>query len=367
MLLLFYFSALGIGLTSGTCVASVEGNNLWSDEVAYLQSSVKLRSPSSSVVIAAAEKGRAPACTSHFAVFGNEPLLSTQLMPEELRHRPLNFSMYSDKWYSDPWKPTDQILMALPEKRFAVCLITAYGVPTAWRLLVSKVNAGDVSMPLDPEDTHSFDEENIPPRPTPTELQKVFSDPEATRIALTREPVSRFRVVFFEKCNLTEVSDECPILPVGSDGRSLTMQDAVEWFLAQDPIRLENHWLLQSEHCQLRDRVTEYTIITRYSYDLASKEQDCLMDMAGLSEFNNLGLGSDGTSFWDSFEARDSAVRTDLQEVRLLQKLFTPDAARRLIQHLKQDYETFNYPQVPQWLEGATGELYRQSLMTLGN
>mmetsp|Transcript_86573 Transcript_86573/g.218017 ORF Transcript_86573/g.218017 Transcript_86573/m.218017 type:complete len:368 (-) Transcript_86573:160-1263(-) len=366
MLLFLCLNILGIRLALGTCPASAEGDHACRDEVVYLQSNVRLHSQSPSAAIAAKRRGGAPNCASHLGVFGDGPLLNTQLMPEELRQRPLNFTMYSDQWYADPSSPLDQIMMASPEKRFAMCLISTHGIPTAWRMMLSKVYSGDVSLSVDPGNTHSFSNDYIPPRSTPAELQQVFFDPTATRVALTREPVARFRAAFFEKCNKTEVDDACPILPPGSDGRNLTMQDAVEWFLMQDPTRLETHWLLQSEFCELRDRVAEYTIITRYSFDLMSKENNCIMDIAGLSEFNNLGIGSEEASFWDSFVDLDEAVSTDLQETRLLQKLFPPEAALRLIQHLQQDYQTFNYPRVPAWLEGATGELYRQSLMLIG-
>jgi len=246
-----------------------------------------------------------------------------------------------------------------------MCVITKVA-STEFRTILAKIQAGNVSASVDIETMHDLPPETWPPKATASQMLALFSDPSATRMVFTREPLSRFRSAFMNKCNTTLTDPSCPVLPEGSDGGALSMKDAVEWMLMQNPARLEQHWLLQSEHCQLRDRVTEYTVVGRYSKENLSKDASCIMDMAGVGDFNNMGPQSTSESFWDAVAAPNpTGSDTDAQEIAELQRLFTPEAARKLIQHLRQDYETFNYPKEPAWLEGATGELYGQALILL--
>jgi len=48
---------------------------------------------------------------------------------------------------------------------------------------------------------------------------------------------------------------------------------------------------------------------------------------------------------------------TSAGEEELLKRLFTVEAARKLMAHLEPDYQTFSLPE-PAWVAEATGELY---------
>jgi len=49
---------------------------------------------------------------------------------------------------------------------------------------------------------------------------------------------------------------------------------------------------------------------------------------------------------------------TTADEHSMLQKLFTKEAALKLVRHYYRDYTTFHFPKEPEWISGATGELY---------
>lgn len=159
----------------------------------------------------------------------------------------------------------------------------------------------------------------------------------------------------------------------------LSLKDAVEWMLTQDPRSLEFHWLLQSEYCELHSRVREYDFILLYTKENYGADATCLMERAGIQRFNSMGPNTNHTPVWTArprdcdqqplldkglaIEADSNACAED-EEVTHLELLFPQDVARRLVHHLQQDYITFNIPE-PSWIDEATGVLYETPLREL--
>jgi len=175
--------------------------------------------------------------------------------------------------------------------------------------------------------------------------------------------VSRFASAFLNKCVSVSNLFDCPILEFMQDSdEPVTMRKAVDWMVSVDTASLEGHWLPQSYFCELRGRVSEYTMIGVYSEENYGNDASCLMDMANLSYYNSKGPEYDNAPYWDdaaSFGSEnDYHCSTDAEEHALLQKLFTKDGAERLIEALAVDYDTFHFPRQPEWLSGATGEWF---------
>jgi len=192
----------------------------------------------------------------------------------------------------------------------------------------------------------------------------VFSNPEATRVVFVREPLSRFASAVLDKCLSEEPSTTMyPMLEAVTPDKPFTMRTAVEWMLKAELTTLDAHWMPQSFFCELRERVGEYTTVGYYSQETFGQDSACVMEMAGLSEFDTKGLGS-GEPFWTSSDTSSGKapngfhVNNTIAENSLLQKLFSPDAARDLIWKLIDDYVSFHLPVEPDWLAGATGEYF---------
>mmetsp|Transcript_14562 Transcript_14562/g.26927 ORF Transcript_14562/g.26927 Transcript_14562/m.26927 type:complete len:137 (-) Transcript_14562:77-487(-) len=79
--------------------------------------------------------------------------------------------------------------------------------------------------------------------------------------------------------------------------------------------------------------------------DTFAHDMNCVLTRAGLDSFVEL--------YHDVPVVNRGALNT----ASVLKKLFTPDAARRLIQHMHDDYDLFGLP-TPAWVEDATGEWF---------
>lgn len=103
--------------------------------------------------------------------------------------------------------------------------------------------------------------------------------------------------------------------------------------------------------CELRRRIKEYNIIGLYSKERFSEDSACVLEAAGLSEYNIFGEAesTDSRNQWSS--------STNAEETALLQRLFTREGANSLFSIYRDDYEMFKFP-LPEWIEGATGEFY---------
>jgi len=135
-------------------------------------------------------------------------------------------------------------------------------------------------------------------------------------------------------------------------GQKVTFREAINWILDQDVSNINTHWRLQSEHCNLRNHIKDYTIIGRMEKETLSIDASCIMDKAGISMFNRVN-DSSTEPFWR--DKNDMVSKKHLCEVDVLKKLFTPKMARILVEKMQQDYDTFKLPE-PSWIKDAAGE-----------
>jgi len=252
-----------------------------------------------------------------------------------------------------------------PIRHFAFCTIEKNGC-TEWSAILHKLWKSD---PMEDRVAHG-----IPHMSAtywgPSRQHMVFANPSAVRAVFVREPLARFASAFLDKCTTMNCGNPFCFARTAlgfKDGMALTMRDAVVWMLARDPATLDSHWKLQSEHCELKKRIREYNIVGYMRKDSLAQDSACIMDHAGIAEFN---AQSNGMPFWMSTTAYgekevegeprpiDGDAKTDASEDGVLKKLFTTSAARMLIAHLKQDYQVFGFESEPAWVANATGEWY---------
>mmetsp|Transcript_114661 Transcript_114661/g.214704 ORF Transcript_114661/g.214704 Transcript_114661/m.214704 type:complete len:424 (+) Transcript_114661:76-1347(+) len=170
-------------------------------------------------------------------------------------------------------------------------------------------------------------------------IEQIFHDPDATRAVFVREPLERFASAFMNKCLGSDIVN-CPVY-----GRKFG--DVVEWALQTDltDAEINGHWRLQAYHCELHERIQGYNVIGLIEEDTFAHDMNCVLTRAGLDSFVEL--------YHDVPVVNRGALNT----ASVLKKLFTPDAARRLIQHMHDDYDLFGLP-TPAWVEDATGEWF---------
>jgi hypothetical protein len=190
-------------------------------------------------------------------------------------------------------------------------------------------------------------------------IRRVFSDPTATRVVMIRDPLARFASTYMDKCFHNNCSNGfCfPRNNAGKqNGEVVTFQEALTWILGQDVDHIDNHWRLQSEQCNLRNHINEYTIIGRMEKETVSSDAACIMERAGIERFNQQNETSTEPFWKEHQEMKVGKVhyRSD-NEVELLKKLFSPEMARNLIEKFRQDYVVFRLPE-PEWIWNATGE-----------
>lgn len=187
------------------------------------------------------------------------------------------------------------------------------------------------------------------------DIENVFSNPQATRAVFVRDPLARFASAFIDKCLVAAPSSVlCPPHRIG-----MVFRDVVEWALKSDMANgVDGHWQLQSEHCQLRDRLLGYTVLGLMQKDSLGKDAACLLSKAKLEHFNTVGSDKGPVFSPHAVVHHQKMGQLDMNDEDILQKLFTPATARSLIEHLHQDYEVFGFTKEPAWIEGATGEWY---------
>ena len=61
---------------------------------------------------------------------------------------------------------------------------------------------------------------------------------------------------------------------------------AIDWILEQNVARIDTHWKLQSEHCNLRTHISDYNIVALMDKDHMSSDASCIMDIAGINDYN---------------------------------------------------------------------------------
>lgn len=282
-------------------------------------------------------------CSSDWPDFtASNPLVSSQ--------RVLHFTAPSrfthDFFDKTNKKEQDYIqgVTVLPEEHFAFCSIEKVG-SSIWDTLLAKVTSHNRSAGKD---------YHIKDGVTSLEaLRTVFKDPNSVRAVFVREPLSRFVSAFLGKCYLEQCANEhCYARPNSKLGKPISFSQGWRWMLTKDPTTLNGHWTLQSEHCQLRTRIKEYNFIGLMTKETYAHDSRCILERAGLEEYDTTGDGSGKPLFTPSPPGANKA------EEDVLKKLFTPEAARSLIAHLHADYETFNFPSEPSWVAEATGEWF---------
>lgn len=313
-------------------------------------------------------------CTNEWAtrLFGEGMLNQTQMVSRQVTsNRFMPFKNFSN--YGGGRSIHRTGMFVFPSHRFAFCAIAKVS-SSQWVTLMAKIAFNDTSI-LDKTLVDSV------PLPKDKDIEAVFADPTATTAVMVREPLARFASAFFDKCNKTATDEgvekeECPMKKPGEPGWSyLSVKDAVTWMLEHDPRTQEFHWMLQSEYCELRKRVHQFSVVMLYSKKRTGGDASCLLEAAGLQRFNSMGPAYNNTPFWTT-QAREcmdmptlnrepsAASCTADDEEDILKLIFPPDVARRLMAHLQQDYDTFNIPE-PSWIKDATGILYETPIIEL--
>jgi hypothetical protein len=296
-------------------------------------------------------------CTGKWGIFPKDPLNRSLVQPSS-SHDTLqdftDFTHFGKKNFTG--------LFASPAHRFAFCSIAKVS-SSAWANIFMKLHFNDPSAEyVDGQPYFSTSHED---------MAAVFSDPGATTAVAVREPLARFVSTFLNKCNVSDKSlhwrfaEVCPL----EKSSNVSMKNLVEWMLSQDPAHVEFHWLLQSEYCQLRDRIQSYDYVLHYGKETFGPDSACLMEKAGLVRFNTNGPKTNWSDFWTvgASSCREEEEElgneptttscTEDAEVEMLKLLLPPEVAKLLMAHFRQDYVTFNIPE-PDWLSQALGILY---------
>jgi len=294
--------------------------------------------------------------------FAGTPLLTTQVNHND--HVSGSFTNYRDFPPGGPWAPNVGLFI-FPKLSFAICVIPKVG-SSMWMDVLLKMVKDDPSAKGKFEWTKYSNDW----RGTAAQKAALFSDSSTTRAVFVREPLSRFASAFLDKCYSERVSlSTCPMKEkADAENTSLTMSVAVNWMMQANLLTLNEHWLPQAYFCQLKSRILQYSIVGRYSQNSYGDDATCVMEDAGLDRYNSKGPDHNNTAYWTTSDTSANAppnnyhTNTDAEENAMLQRLFTPDAARKLIALLHMDYETFNFPKEPAWVPQATGSLYNKGL-----
>jgi len=243
-----------------------------------------------------------------------------------------------------------QGLFLHPPSQFAFCFIPKNGC-TSWTQILHKLYYDDITVNKVDYDIaslslHEYGLENA---------TQVFNDPKAVRAVMIREPLARFASAFLDKCIRDNCTDKICIWR--KTNTSISFKTAVEGMLATDQRDLGDlnpHWSPQSDHCGLKKHLREYNLVVFETKDTYSTDAACMLDRAGLSR---LDYYNETQKFWNRTHALKKDDVSNAGEDELLKRLFTKEAARKLIAHLQEEYRTFNLSE-PAWVAEATGELY---------
>lgn len=242
---------------------------------------------------------------------------------------------HTAKNFNGFWDFGWQGLIAFPEQSFAFCTIPKNSC-SSWLDVLEKIYFND------PDHSWSGDYQLRGKFTDAAARANVFNNPVATRAVFLRDPIARLASAFLNKCASKE--DECPI-----NVEMCSIRKIVAWALNAelDPFHQNEHWVMQSHFCDLKERINEYTFIGFMTKATLSRDARCMLEEAGLAKF--------GTVFTDDAAPTNEAV--GIKEEHVLMKLFTKDAATKLIEKYADDYNTFGLPR-PDWVESATGEWY---------
>lgn len=308
-----------------------------------------------------------PQCAASWDRFRvQQPLNSSQLIHPWYRSVPHDFVGFNHAPAAVTLSDTSG-LFVFPESQFAICSIAKSG-SSLW---------GDVLLKVATNNLSAHGQQlwaSLAPhhRGTPNEKIRTFSNPKATRAVFVREPLERFASAFLEGCSSMPLSESfCPMMVGLQENETVTMARAVEWALASNLLEVNEIWAPQSAMCELHKRIHEYTFVGFYRPETHSRDAACLMEVAGIGQYNSKGPEFHNAPFFTIDGRPDTSLctppnlfhyNTTADEHSMLQKLFTKEAALRLVRHYYSDYTTFHFPKEPEWISGATGELYNVAL-----
>mmetsp|Transcript_17927 Transcript_17927/g.36122 ORF Transcript_17927/g.36122 Transcript_17927/m.36122 type:complete len:452 (+) Transcript_17927:182-1537(+) len=198
--------------------------------------------------------------------------------------------------------------------------------------------------------------------------------PTTTAGILVRDPLARFASAYGNKCfhqgcrNPYCFARGFHNIP---KGQPVTFRQAVEWFLAKDPAKVDGHWKLQAARCGIgldgRGLREYFDFVGYMTPSTMGQDATCFMQQAGIKHYNRINATSNET-FWKANKSEFFMVRgwtqrngqsfsseQSAEEDEKLKKLYTPELARQLMEHLRVDYEVFHMPE-PSWIADATGE-----------
>lgn len=252
----------------------------------------------------------------------------------------LSFENYTDHDHSL------QGLFVYPPKKFAFCLIEKNGCST-WikrvlQPLLYKNGASCEEGSYGCQDGKDYDISGRSQQQFGDEgINSVFQDPSATRAVFVRDPMERFASAFINKCIDENMEKNCPM-------KSKVFRDAVEWAATSDMTTVEGHWLPQAFHCQLNKRIAGYNGVFLMKRDTFTHDMNCLLARIGMDDL----IEDVQPNLLPSNHSNDLTT--------MLQKLFTPEAARKFIAKVPYDYDVFGFSKEPDWIAGATGEWYEK-------
>lgn len=257
-----------------------------------------------------------------------------------------------------------------PEKKFAFCFIPKVAC-SSWTDVFWKVFHDDADLAANGADRYTVG--FLSQKAYGVDgYNKVFNDPDATRAVFVRDPLARFVSGFLNKCFLnhcrgTTEHEACSWRTLEERGQAIAISRAVEGIIKSKPEDVNSHYRHQSAQCGLQKHIKEYNVVGVMTKDGLAADAACLLEKAGLSHFNTRGP-PDYLPYWEAPQDWDNTTHalgglklgSNFTEEEMLQRLFTKEAATKLMEWYKQDYELFNLP-TPTWIEKATGEWYNEA------
>jgi len=229
------------------------------------------------------------------------------------------------------------------DANFAMCLIEKNAC-SAWTAIMGKLQDGNLD--------NNAARYGIAQRSfTAAGASKVFNDPDSVRAVFVRDPLERFLSAFLSKCADASCKNQfCFMRKMSQLGEAIPFSQAVEWALTQDLTHVDGHFRLQSRHCELHNRLHEYSVIGVMQSDTLAEDASCMLSRANLSHVN-YNSHTKTAPFWKVGHHRNRS-----ENVEFLQSFYDQEAANAMYNLLKEDYETFKMPK-PSWIDSAHGKI----------
>lgn len=229
------------------------------------------------------------------------------------------------------------------DAKFAFCVIEM-NVGKQWTAIANKLHTGNLNVLNNYGIAHETWSAEV--------ATQIFRDSSATRAVFVRDPLERFLSAFLNKCLNFDCYGICPMRTAEQQGKAIPFSQAVAWLQTQDPAKIEPHWKLQSRHCELYSRVSEYTDIAIMSNESA-ETASCLLDKAGLSYVNVQSSEPNSPRFFQDL----TKAEYDYVPDEVMASFYTPSSAQIVMKAFEEDYKTFKLP-VPGWVPYANGKFF---------